>query len=105
MGAFAGVAEQRQRDHVTRAQVEPLDLGLRFRAQASREMLQKRPRQLEAWLPHAVSLTGLSPRFITAELTMADSNPAMAELRPLTANSLTSAERDIDDLSARSKVA
>jgi FMN-dependent NADH-azoreductase len=59
----------------------------------------------EAWLPHAVSLTGLSPRFITAELTMADSNPAMAELRPLAADSLTSAERDIDDLWARSKVA
>jgi FMN-dependent NADH-azoreductase len=59
----------------------------------------------ETWLPHAVSLTGLSPRFITAELTMADTNPAMAELRPLAADSLTSAERDIDDLWARSKVA
>jgi FMN-dependent NADH-azoreductase len=59
----------------------------------------------ETWLPHAVSLTGLSPRFITAELTMAASNPAMAELRPLAAASLTSAERDIDDLWARSKVA
>ena len=34
----------------------------------------------EAWLPHAVSLTGLQPRFITAELTMADGNPAMADL-------------------------
>src|SRR5258708_27920219 len=37
----------------------------------------------EAWLPHAVSLTGLQPRFITAELTMADVNPAMADLKPL----------------------
>jgi FMN-dependent NADH-azoreductase len=59
----------------------------------------------ETWLPHAVSLTGLSPRFITAELTMADGNPAMAELRPLAAGSLAAAERDIDDLWARSKVA
>jgi hypothetical protein len=30
---------------------------------------------------------------------------AMVELRPLAADSLTSAERDIDDLWARSKVA
>jgi FMN-dependent NADH-azoreductase len=59
----------------------------------------------ETWLPHGVALTGLSPRFITAELTMADGNPAMADLRPLAADSLTSAERDIDDLWARSKVA
>jgi FMN-dependent NADH-azoreductase len=59
----------------------------------------------EAWLPHILSMTGLSPRFITAELTMAEHNPAMAELRPLAADSLTSAERDIDDLWARSKVA
>lgn len=36
----------------------------------------------ESWLPHGVSLTGLVPHFITAELTMADANPAMAELRP-----------------------
>mgnify|MGYP003694586499 CR=1 FL=1 len=36
-----------------------------------------------------VSLTGLQPRFITAELTMADVNPAMADLRPLAADSLS----------------
>lgn len=52
----------------------------------------------EAWLPHAVSLTGLSPRFITAELTMAESNPAMAELKPLAAQSLADAEAAIDEL-------
>jgi len=59
----------------------------------------------ETWLPHGVLLTGLSPRFITAELTMADSNPALAELRPLAAASLATAERDIDDFWAHSKVA
>jgi FMN-dependent NADH-azoreductase len=59
----------------------------------------------ETWLPHGVLLTGLSPRFITAELTMADSNPALAELRPLAAASLATAERDIDELWAHSKVA
>jgi FMN-dependent NADH-azoreductase len=52
----------------------------------------------EAWLPHAVSLTGLQPRFITAELTMADVNPAMAELKPLAAESLTQALAAIDRL-------
>jgi len=52
----------------------------------------------EAWLPHAVSLTGLEPRFITAELTLAETNPAMAELRPLAAESLAAAEREIDAL-------
>lgn len=34
----------------------------------------------EAWLPHAVSHTGLQPRFIVVELTMAESNPVMATL-------------------------
>jgi FMN-dependent NADH-azoreductase len=52
----------------------------------------------EAWLPHAVSLTGLQPRFITAELTMADGNPAMADLKPLAADSLTRALAAIDEL-------
>jgi FMN-dependent NADH-azoreductase len=37
----------------------------------------------QPWLPHAISLTGLQPRFITAELTLAHTNPAMAELIPL----------------------
>jgi FMN-dependent NADH-azoreductase len=52
----------------------------------------------EAWLPHAVSLTGLQPRFITAELTMAEVNPAMAELKPLAAESLSRALAAIDQL-------
>lgn len=52
----------------------------------------------EAWLPHAVSLTGLQPRFITAELTMADVNPAMADLKPLAEESLSRALAAIDQL-------
>jgi FMN-dependent NADH-azoreductase len=52
----------------------------------------------ESWLPHAVSMTGLSPRFIIAELTMADVNPAMAELKPLAAESLSRAFTAIDAL-------
>lgn len=54
-----------------------------------------------AWLPHAVSLTGLAPRFVTAELTMADVNPAMAELKPLAAESLERALAEIDELWAQ----
>lgn len=52
----------------------------------------------EAWLPHAVSLTGLKPRFIIAELTMAGVNPAMAELKPLADESLAAAQAAIDAL-------
>lgn len=52
----------------------------------------------EAWLPHAVSHTGLRPRFITAELTMADSNAAMAHLRTLARESLDRAFAQIDGL-------
>jgi FMN-dependent NADH-azoreductase len=52
----------------------------------------------EAWLPHAVSMTGLQPRFITAELTMADVNPAMSELKPLAAESLSRALAAIENL-------
>lgn len=52
----------------------------------------------ESWLPHAVSMTGLSPRFIVAELTMADANPAMAEFKPLAAASLKQAFAAIDEL-------
>ncbi|MCW2996327.1 MAG: FMN-dependent NADH-azoreductase [Conexibacter sp.] len=51
----------------------------------------------EPWLPHGISLTGLVPRFIAAELTLADVTPAMAELKPLAAESLATAERLIDD--------
>ncbi|WP_372665767.1 FMN-dependent NADH-azoreductase [Amycolatopsis kentuckyensis] len=52
----------------------------------------------EQWLPHGVSLTGLEPRFITAELTLAHVNPAMAELIPLADASRATAEKIIDDL-------
>ena len=52
----------------------------------------------ESWLPHGVSLTGLEPRFITAELTLAGVNPAMAGLEPLAAESLAAAQREIDEL-------
>jgi FMN-dependent NADH-azoreductase len=37
-------------------------------------------------------------RFITAELTAANVNPALAALKPLAAESLAAAERAIDDL-------
>lgn len=52
----------------------------------------------EQWLPHGVAMTGLTPRFITAELTLAKVNPAMAELIPLADKSLTEAEEAIDAL-------
>jgi FMN-dependent NADH-azoreductase len=52
----------------------------------------------EAWLPHGVASIGLEPRFITAQLTLAEVNPAMAPLKPLAAESLAAAERAIDDL-------
>lgn len=50
------------------------------------------------WLPHGLSMTGLEPRFITAELTLAPVNPTMAELVPLYEASLATAEREIDAL-------
>jgi FMN-dependent NADH-azoreductase len=59
----------------------------------------------QAWLPHGVALTGLEPRFIVAELTLADVNPAMADLRDLAAASLESAEAEVDALWAASAVA
>ena len=52
----------------------------------------------EPWLPHAILATGLEPRFITAELTLAEVTPAMAELIPLAAKSLAAAEQAIDGL-------
>lgn len=58
----------------------------------------------ESWLPHGLSLTGMEPRFITAELTMAAGNPAMADLRPLAARSLADAEAAIDELWAAARV-
>jgi FMN-dependent NADH-azoreductase len=59
----------------------------------------------EPWLPHGLSLTGLEPRFIIAELTLADTNPAMADLRELAAASLRAAEAEVDALWAASAVA
>jgi FMN-dependent NADH-azoreductase len=52
----------------------------------------------EPWLPHALASTGLEPRFITADLTLAEVTPAMAELIPLAAKSLAAAEQAIDGL-------
>ena len=52
----------------------------------------------ELWLRHALSATGLEPRFITAELTVASGNPAMVDLIPLAAESLVRAETAIDEL-------
>jgi FMN-dependent NADH-azoreductase len=52
----------------------------------------------EAWLPHGISLTGLEPRFITAELTLAHVTPAMSELIPLADQSRAAAEAAIDAL-------
>lgn len=56
------------------------------------------------WLPHGLSLTGLQPRFVAAELTLADVNPAMAELRGLAAESLAAARAEIDRLWAAQHV-
>lgn len=50
----------------------------------------------EPWLPHGLSLTGLEPRFITAELTLAETVPAMAELKPLARQSRANAEAEIE---------
>ncbi|MDA2889606.1 NAD(P)H-dependent oxidoreductase [Mycolicibacterium sp. BiH015] len=52
----------------------------------------------QTWLTHGVSLTGLRPRFIVVELTMAETNPAMAELKPLAAHSLADGRDEIDRL-------
>ena len=52
----------------------------------------------EPWLPHGLSQTGMRPRFIAAELTLAPVVPAMAELVSLHEESLAAAERAIDEL-------
>jgi FMN-dependent NADH-azoreductase len=57
------------------------------------------------WLPHGLTIVGLEPRFITAELTLAKSVPAMAELIPLAEQSLAAAEREVDSLWAPAPVA
>ena len=55
----------------------------------------------EPWLPHGLSITGLEPRFIAAELTLATVTPAMADLIPLAEASLAEAEKAIDGLWSR----
>lgn len=57
-----------------------------------------------AWLPHGLSLVGIEPRFITAELTLAPVTPAMAGLVPLAEESLRQAEAEIDELWAPATV-
>jgi FMN-dependent NADH-azoreductase len=52
----------------------------------------------QTWLVHALSVTGLQPRFITAELTTADADPNMTHLKPLAAESLNKAFAAIDQL-------
>jgi FMN-dependent NADH-azoreductase len=52
----------------------------------------------EQWLPHGLSMTGLEPRFISTELTLAPTVPAMSELIPLHEASRTAAEKEIDNL-------
>ena len=52
----------------------------------------------ETWLPRAVSLTGLTPQFIIAELTHAKTVPAMAEFIPLADASYAAALTQIDRL-------
>lgn len=59
----------------------------------------------QPWLPHGLGLTGLEPRFIVAELTLADVQPAMADLRELAAASLKAAEEEVDALWTTSAVA
>jgi FMN-dependent NADH-azoreductase len=53
---------------------------------------------LEPWLPHILSMVGLEPEIIVAELTLANVNPALAELRPLADRSLGAAHAAIDGL-------
>jgi len=50
------------------------------------------------WIAHGVSPTGLAPRIIKAELTMAAVNPAMADLIPLHEKSFADALAEIDAL-------
>ena len=51
-----------------------------------------------------LEMTGLEPRFITAELTLSHTVPATAELIPLAERSLAEAERAIDGLWSREPV-
>jgi FMN-dependent NADH-azoreductase len=59
----------------------------------------------QQWFPHGLSVTGLEPRFITAELTLAHVKPELAELIPLANESRAQAEAAIDALWAPVAVA
>jgi len=50
----------------------------------------------QGWLAHTLSMTGLESRFIVVEFTLADTNPAMAELKGLAAQSLADGQAQID---------
>ena len=50
------------------------------------------------WLVHVLSTIGLDAEVIVAELTLAEIVPAMEELKPLAAESLAQAQREIDAL-------
>jgi FMN-dependent NADH-azoreductase len=52
----------------------------------------------EPWLPHILSMVGLEPEIVVAELTMAPVNPLLAEFRPLAEQSLAAAQERIDGL-------
>lgn len=52
------------------------------------------------WFVQVLSTIGLDADVIAAELTLAEVVPAMAELKPLAAESLADAQRDIDALFA-----
>jgi FMN-dependent NADH-azoreductase len=51
-----------------------------------------------AWLPHGLSPAGLVPTFIEAELTLAETVPALTEFIPLAMDSLRAAHQTIDSL-------
>ena len=53
------------------------------------------PSSIEAWVDHVVAC---GPRFIVAELTLAEVNPAMSEFVPLARKSRADAERAVDEL-------
>lgn len=58
-----------------------------------------------AWLGHGLSMTGLEPRFVFADLRWAGLVPATAGLEPLRDASLAAAEAEIDGLWAPARAA
>lgn len=56
------------------------------------------------WLVQVLSTLGIEANVIAVELTLAEVVPAMAELKPLAAESLSAGERDIDGLFATASV-